>query len=97
MKQLLIVALDKISPSEIGLSNPATDANATLSSILTLVYTWAGIVCVLTIVIAGIFYATSSANAANIKRAKDAIVYAIVGLVVIIMAFAITQFVLGRF
>jgi len=97
MKQLLILAIDKITPDEIGLKNPATDPNATIGNILTTVYTWAGIICVLAIIIAGLFYTTSTANPSHTKRAREAIIYAIVGLVVIIMAFVITQFILGRF
>jgi Ni,Fe-hydrogenase I cytochrome b subunit len=97
MKHFLILAVDKIDPGEIGLKDPATDPNATLATILTTVYTWAGIVCVLAIVIAGIFYTTSTANPSNTKRAREAIIYAVVGLITIIMAFVITQFVLGRF
>jgi hypothetical protein len=97
MKYLLILAAEKIDPNEIGLKDPATDPNATVASILTTVYTWAGIICVLAIVIAGIFYTTSTANPTHTKRAREAVIYAVVGLIVIIMAFAITQFVLGRF
>lgn len=97
MKQFLILAVEKIDPNEIGLKDPATDPNATLASILATVYAWAGIICVLVIVIAGILYTTSTANPSHTKRAREAIIYAVVGLLVIIMAFAITQFVLGRF
>lgn len=97
MRQFLIFAIDKITPSEIGLTNPATDANATVGNILTVVYTWAGIVCVLIIVIAGLFYVISTGSATTTKRAREAILYAVVGLIVIMMAFVITQFVLGRF
>lgn len=97
MKQPFLLAVEKINPGEIGLKDPATDPNATVASILTTVYTWAGIVCVLVIVIAGILYTTSTANPSHTKRAREAIIYAVVGLIVIIMAFTITQFVLGRF
>ncbi|HEU5121381.1 MAG TPA: hypothetical protein VFT59_00920 [Candidatus Saccharimonadales bacterium] len=97
MKQFFIVAAEQIKPSEIGLTDPATDPNATVASILNTVYTWAGIICVLVIVIAGILYTTSTANPSHTKRAREAIIYAVVGLIVIIMAFTITQFVLGRF
>jgi Ni,Fe-hydrogenase I cytochrome b subunit len=97
MNQFLLFAIDKITPDEIGLKNPTTDPNATLSAVLTTVYTWAGILCVLAIIIAGLFYTTSTANPSHTKRAREAIIYSVVGLVVIIMAFVITQFVLGRF
>lgn len=97
MKQFLLLAIDQIKPDEIGLKNPATDPNAVVAKVLNTVYLWAGIVAVLAIIIAGLFYVISTANPSHTKRAREAIVYAVVGLIVIIMAFAITQFVLGRF
>ena len=81
---------------DIGVS-AVTDANTLVPNILSTVYTWAGIIAVLVIVVGGYFYATSQGNAAQIKRAKDAIMGAVIGLVVVIMAFVITQFVIGRF
>ena len=90
-------AIQQIDPGQIGVNNPVKDPNAVLANILTTVYAWAGIICVLIIVIGGYIYVTANANPQRIKRGKDAILYAVVGLVFIIMAFVITQFVLGRF
>ncbi len=92
-----IAATEKIDPGSIGLNNPQKDANLGIASILSTVYLWAGIVCVLIIVIAGYYYVTSSGDAAGIKRAKQAIIGACVGVIVVLLAFVITQFVLGRF
>lgn len=97
MRLLSWFAEAKISPGDIGLTAPVTNANTALTNILNQVYLWAGIICVLIIVIAGYLYVTSDANASQIKRAKDAIIGASIGLVVIMMAFGITQFVIGRF
>lgn len=68
-----------------------------LNSVLGIVYFAGGAACVIVIVIAGILYTTSNGDAGKVKTAKDAILYAVIGLVVIMMAFAITGFVLGRF
>jgi hypothetical protein len=64
---------------------------------LDIVYFIAGIVAVIVIIIAGFSYVTSGGQSANVTKAKDTILYAVVGLVVIILAFVITQFVIGRF
>lgn len=93
----LVAQSSKIKPEEIGLQEPVTDPKVALSETLTTVYLWAGIIAVLAIVIAGILYTTSTANPTHTKRAREAIIYAVVGLIVIMMAFVITQFVLGRF
>jgi cytochrome bd-type quinol oxidase subunit 2 len=86
-----------INPSEIGVNDPVMNTNNLVDNILNPVYAWAGILCVLVIVIAGFFFVTSSGTPATVKRAKDAILGAVIGLVIIIVAFTVTQFVLGRF
>jgi len=95
--QLLAASSDKIDPGSIGLQNPPTDANSVLANVLTIVYTWTGIVCIIIVIVGGYLYVTSASNASQVKRAKDAIIGAVIGLVIIMMAFVITQFVLGRF
>ena len=95
--RLWFAATDKIDPNSIGLVSPTKDANAVLGTVLTTVYAWAGIIAVLVIVIAGYFYTTSNGDASQTKRAKDAILGACVGVIIVLMAFVITQFVLGRF
>ncbi|MDB5183848.1 MAG: rane protein of unknown function [Candidatus Saccharibacteria bacterium] len=54
-----------------------------------------GMIAVIMIVIGGIRYTTSNGDSAQIKSAKDTILYAVVGLVVAIMAYAIVNFVLA--
>lgn len=93
---LWIAASDKIDPNSIGL-DPVRNANNAIEGLLNAVYAGAGMLCVVIIVIAGHLYTTSSGDSANLKRAKEAIFGSLTGLVVIIMAFVITQFILGRF
>ncbi len=69
----------------------------TLAAILNAVYFWAGAIAVLMIAIGGLLYVVSGGTASNITKAKDTIIYASVGLIIIIMAFTITQVVIGRF
>lgn len=72
----------------------ATDMAKTI--INTLLYVL-GIIAVIMIVVGGIRYTTSAGDASRIKAAKDTIMYSVVGLVVALLAFAIVNFVLGRF
>ncbi len=55
-----------------------------------------GMIAVIMIVIGGIRYTTSNGDAQQTKSAKDTIMYAIVGLAVAVMAYAIVNFVLAR-
>jgi hypothetical protein len=96
MRSLELLAA-KIDPNQIGLNGQVKDANGALHTILNTVYIWAGIIAIIVIIIAGIMYTTSQGTASTLTRAKDMIIGAVVGLVVISMAFIITQFVLGRF
>jgi Type IV secretion system pilin len=56
-----------------------------------------GVVAVIAIIIGGFRYATSNGDAGQIKAAKDIILYAVVGLVVAILAYAIVNFVISTF
>ena len=47
------------------------------------------------VVIGGVSYATSQGDPGRLKKAKDTILYGIIGLVIVLMAFAITNFVLN--
>lgn len=56
-----------------------------------------GIVSVIMIIIGGIRYTTSNGDASQTKAAKDTILYAVVGLIVAIMAYAIVRWVVQVF
>ncbi|MBQ3453097.1 hypothetical protein IJG28_02820 [Candidatus Saccharibacteria bacterium] len=53
-------------------------------------------VCVIVIIIGGVNYMTSSGDAGKVKKAKDTILYGIIGLVVCVLAFAIVNFVISN-
>ncbi|HZJ34475.1 MAG TPA: pilin [Candidatus Angelobacter sp.] len=56
-----------------------------------------GTVSVVVIIIAGIGYTTSTGDPAAITKAKSTLTYAVIGLVVAILAYAIVNFVIGIF
>lgn len=66
-----------------------------VKSVLDTVYLWIGIIAVIVIVIGGIKYMTSTGDSQKIQSAKNTIMYAIIGLIVTLAAFAITSFVIG--
>ncbi|MCL2869196.1 pilin [Candidatus Saccharibacteria bacterium] len=55
-----------------------------------------GILSVVMIIYGGIRYATSAGEAKRVTDAKNTIMYAIVGLIVSILAYAIVNFVIGN-
>lgn len=56
-----------------------------------------GIVAVIMIIVGGIRYTTSAGDEKAVRAAKDTILYAVVGLVVAALAFAIVNWVLSFF
>jgi hypothetical protein len=56
-----------------------------------------GIIAVIMIIIGGVKYITSGGDAGNVTGAKNTILYAIIGLVVVAISQVIVQFVLGSF
>lgn len=70
------------------------DLQGNVKNILNTVYFWVAIIAVIVIIIGGVKYMTSQGDASKIKSAKDTILYAIIGLIVTLLAFAITNFIL---
>ena len=62
--------------------------------ILNVIIGAASIVAVVFIVIGGISYMTSSGDAGKVKKAKDTILYACIGLIVCALSFAIVNWVI---
>lgn len=56
-----------------------------------------GAVSVIMVVIGGLRYVISGGNSASVGAAKNTILYAIVGLVIALLAYAIVNFVIGSF
>jgi TRAP-type C4-dicarboxylate transport system permease small subunit len=55
-----------------------------------------GLVAVIVIILGGVQYMTSSGDAAKVKKAKDTILYGVIGLIVCVLAFAIVNFVIAN-
>ena len=56
----------------------------------------AGIIAVIVVIIAGINYSLSSGDPAKTASAKNAILYSVIGLVIIASAIAITGYIIGK-
>lgn len=56
-----------------------------------------GAIAVIMIIIGGIRYVISNGDSAQIKSAKDTILYAVIGIIVALLAYAIVNFVIDEF
>jgi magnesium-transporting ATPase (P-type) len=56
-----------------------------------------GVVAVIMLIVGGFRYIFSGGNSQSVNAAKDTILYAVIGIVVAILAYAIVNFILGQF
>lgn len=75
-------------------ADSGTSLEASISDIVNMLLFIVGVIAVIVIIIGGIMYATSAGDPARAKKAKDAILYAVIGLVIAILAYAIVNFVI---
>jgi hypothetical protein len=66
----------------------------TLRNVVNLLLYVAGIIAVVIIVIAGFRFVASNGDATQVSKAKNTIIYALVGLVVAVMSYTIVNFIL---
>ena len=76
------------------------DANTRVNNIIKLVINMfslvVGVISVIMIIVGGLKYITSSGDSGNVTGAKNTILYAIIGLVVVALAQVIVRFVLAK-
>lgn len=75
---------------------PGTGVSGIIQTVINLLSLVVGVVAVIMIVIGGLKYVLSSGDAGNTKSAKDTILFALVGLVIVALAQVLVRFVLTR-
>lgn len=77
-------------------NNPITGPNGIILKVANFIALLAGLSAVIVIIVAGFRYVTSGGDPGKAKNARDAILYAIIGLVVILLGDTILNFVLSK-
>ena len=70
-------------------------AEDVITNVITGITVSLGIVCAVVILYGGVQYLTSTGDPTKTKKAKDTILYGVIGLVICVLAFAIANFVIG--
>lgn len=78
-----------------GCNNNNDALPSIIINILNAIIAVAGLVAVIFIIIGGFNYMTSAGDPGKTKKAKDTILYAVIGLIICVLAFAIVNFVIG--
>ena len=79
-----------------NVGNSDADLQSAVVNIINAVIGILAVVCVLIIIIGGVNYMTSSGDAGKVKKAKDIILYGVIGMIVCVLAFAITNFIIAN-
>lgn len=77
-------------------TDAASSVDGLVADIITILSWIVGVVAVIAIIIGGFRYVTSGGDSAKINGAKNTILYAIVGLIIVAVSQLIVIFVLGR-
>ena len=85
----------KLTPGT-DINIPTLSGDQVLQNGLNIAYFAAGIICIIVIIVAGIMYSTSGGDSAAVTKAKNLLLFSIVGIVIIMAAFGITNFVIAR-
>lgn len=77
-------------------TNSGQQVNKLLTQIVNIISVIVGVVAVVMIIIGGFRYITSGGDSGNVTGAKNTILYAIIGLVIVALAQFIVRFVLNQ-
>ncbi|MBQ6147331.1 hypothetical protein IJI70_00600 [Candidatus Saccharibacteria bacterium] len=73
-----------------------TSLTDVIKNIINIILYVVGVLAVVMIIFGGVQYTTSAGDTNKVTKAKNTILYGIVGLVVAILAYAIVNFIVGR-
>lgn len=71
------------------------DIEASLIVILNNIIAIAGVIAVIFIIVSGVTYMTSAGDPGKIQKAKSTLLYSVIGLIVVALAYAIVNFAIG--
>lgn len=77
-------------------SDPVDRVDSIVKRVIDIFSVVVGVISVIMIIIGGLKYVTSGGDSGNISSAKNTILYAIIGLIVVVLAQVIVRFVLER-
>lgn len=77
------------------IGDSSTHLSDSIEGIINAIVASLGIVAVVVMIVGGVNYMTSAGDTAKVEKAKKTILYGLIGLVICVLAFAITNWVIG--
>jgi hypothetical protein len=90
------ITSDNGSNADCPQSNDANGVNELLRKAVNIISAVVGVIAVIMIIIGGFKYITSGGESSNVSGAKNTIIYAIIGLIIVALAQVIVHFVLNQ-
>ena len=87
--------LNETDAGSLGLATGETDLYAGISKIVAYILQFLGLIAVIIILYGGFIWMTSAGNEEKVSKAKSTITAGLIGLIIIILAWAISTFVIG--
>lgn len=78
-------------------TNQGGDISRAMAAVLNLLSLIAGFITVIMLIISGVRFTTANGDSSGISGARTSLIYALVGIVVVLMSQVIVHFVLGKF
>jgi hypothetical protein len=91
------VCSDPANASTTVCKSKANNIQTTIGAIVNTLLFLIGVAAVIVIILGGVTYTTSAGSEEAVKRAKNMITYAVIGLVLAISAYAIVNYVIKAF
>lgn len=95
IKNFLNKIASEVEVKKIDVPSGPSDIGSVIKTITNTLMTVVGIAAVIMLIIGGLMYIFSGGNPEQTKRAKDTILYAIIGIIIAILSYAIVNFVVG--
>ena len=76
--------------------NQDNDVSSIIRAVVNLLLMAVAIISVIVIIVGGIFFALANGDSAKVAKARNTVLYAVIGLVVSLFSYAIVQFVFNR-
>jgi len=94
MTQLLSVLGDIISKTDLNI--PQNTPDNSIGTVLKIVFALAGAISIVVITVAGLQMVLSQGNPDQVNKSRNAVLYAVIGLVICIVGYTLVTFVVNK-
>ncbi len=77
-------------------TNTGNSVNSIIEGVVNILLMAVAVISVIVIIVGGIFFALANGDSARVAKARNTVLYAVIGLVVSLFSYAIVQFVFNK-